>query len=130
MENTPQPTPQNSAAADAQASDSAPAYGQFGTADSAAQPTSSPASNDGSNDNPDEFSEFRKKRPNSTEDYSQVSKQADPTEQRGHVEQNQNPEAVVAAQDGDESTRRAAYALDDPRYGSGTSSTWKEEDPS
>lgn len=121
MENTPQSSPS--------ASENTPNYGEFGNPD-AAQPRSAHESNDGSNDNPDEFSEFRKKRSNLTEDYGQVSQQADPAEQRGHVEQNQNPEAVVAAQDSDESTRRAAYAADDPRYGSGTSSTWKEEEAS
>lgn len=127
MENTPQssqPTPAN----DAQATDHKPQYGEFGDANASQQPSPSNASNDGSNDNPDEFSEFRKKRPNNTEDYGQVSQQADPKEQRGHVEQNQNPEAVANAQNSDESTRRAAYAADDPRYGSGTSSTWKEDD--
>ncbi|WP_324671566.1 hypothetical protein [Hymenobacter sp. GOD-10R] len=122
MENTPQSSPdQNNQSADT------PQYGEFGNADSAAQPRSTHESNDGSNDNPDEFSEFRKKRSNLTEDYGQVSQQADPAEQRGHVEQNQNPEAVAAAQDSDESTRRAAYAADDPRYGSGTSNTWQED---
>ncbi|GGF18445.1 hypothetical protein [Hymenobacter cavernae] len=122
MENTPQPTPQGTPAT--------PNYGEFGNPENAGQPRSAQASNDGSNDNPDEFSEFRKKRPNATEDYGQVSRQADPAGQRGHVEQNQDPEAVAAAQNSDESTRRAAYAADDPRYGSGTSSTWKEEDAS
>jgi len=120
MENKPQ-----SSSSETQ---SAPTYGQFGNPDDANQPKSAHTSNDGSNDNPDEFSEFRKKRPNLTEDYGQVSQQVDPTEQRGHVEQNQNPEAVAAAQNSDESTRRAAYASDDPRYGSGTSSTWKEDE--
>ncbi|OUJ71181.1 hypothetical protein [Hymenobacter crusticola] len=127
MENTPQ-APQS--APENVSGNEAPRYGEFGTADAANQPKSgfASASNDGSNDNPDEFSEFRKKRPNSTEDYGQVSKNADPAEQRGHVEQNQNPDAVVAAQDSDEGTRRAAYAADDPRYGSGSSSTWKEDE--
>ncbi|HEX8348935.1 MAG TPA: hypothetical protein VF598_03165 [Hymenobacter sp.] len=89
--------------------------------------SSARASNDGSNDNPDEFSEFRHKRPNFSEDYGQVSQQADPAEQRGHVEQNQHPEVIAEVQNSDESTRRAAYALDDPRYGSGASKEQEEK---
>ncbi|GAB3823948.1 hypothetical protein [Hymenobacter jeollabukensis] len=77
------------------------------------------ASNSGANDNPDEFSEFRKPNAPGTEDYSAESRQADPREQPGHVEQNQNPDAVAAAQNADNDEQRAAWKADDPRYGSG-----------
>jgi hypothetical protein len=43
----------------------------------------------------------------------------DPSQQRGHADQNQAPEAVLAAQGQDEDVERAAYALDDPRYAGG-----------
>lgn len=43
----------------------------------------------------------------------------DPSPQRGHVEQNQHPEAVRAAHNGTEAAMRASYALDDPRYAGG-----------
>ncbi|UYZ59545.1 hypothetical protein [Hymenobacter latericus] len=75
--------------------------------------------NDGSNDNPDEFSEFRKSGSSATEDYSRESRQADPAQQPGHVEQNQNPEGVAAAQNASYDEQREAWADDDPRYGSG-----------
>ncbi|AYA35872.1 hypothetical protein D3Y59_01695 [Hymenobacter oligotrophus] len=75
--------------------------------------------NDGSNDNPDEFSEFRKPGASSTEDYSQESRQTDPAQQPGHVEQNQDPEGVAAAQNASYDEQREAWADDDPRYGSG-----------
>ncbi|GAA4384510.1 hypothetical protein [Hymenobacter koreensis] len=78
-----------------------------------------PRTNDGSNDNPDEFSEFRKPGSSSTEDYSRESRQADPAQQPGHVEQNQNPEAVQAAENAPYTEQREAWAEDDPRYGSG-----------
>ena len=43
----------------------------------------------------------------------------DPSPQRGHAEQNQNPAAVRAAHNGTEAAMRASYALDDPRYAGG-----------
>jgi hypothetical protein len=75
--------------------------------------------NSGANDNPDEFSEFRKPGAPPTENYAAESEQADPAQQPGHVEQNQNPAAVAAAQNASHAEQRKAYALDDPRYGSG-----------
>ena len=93
-----------------------PQYGDFGHA----QPTNAaPANNSGHNDNPDEFSEFRKPNRTGTEDYSAEAEAANPREQPGHVEQNQDPAAVRAAQDKDADVQRAAWADDDPRYGSG-----------
>ncbi len=43
----------------------------------------------------------------------------DPYPQLGHVEQNQDPAAVREAHNSTEAARRAAYALDDPRYAGG-----------
>jgi len=45
---------------------------------------------------------------------------ADPALQSGHVEQNQNTAAIIAAQGGDEAEGRVAYALDDPATLTGT----------
>lgn len=87
--------------------------------DSAEEPRKANPSNSGHNDNPDEFSEFRKPNAPGTEDYSAESAAADPEAQRGHVEQNQNPDAVAAAQNADNDTQRDAWKSDDPRYGSG-----------
>ncbi|GAB2951630.1 hypothetical protein GCM10027048_15780 [Hymenobacter coalescens] len=87
--------------------------------DAANEPTRPAASNSGANDNPDEFSEFRKKDAPPTENYASESNQADPAQQPGHVEQNQNPEAVAAAQNAGTDEQRAAWKADDPRYGSG-----------
>lgn len=39
---------------------------------------------------------------------------ADPALQSGHVEQNQNTAAIIAAQGGDEAEGRVAYALETP----------------
>jgi hypothetical protein len=87
-------------------------------ADDAQQPKANP-SNSGHNDNPDEFSEFRKPDAPATENYASESEQADPARQPGHVEQNQDPEAVRATQNADNDKQREAWAADDPRYGSG-----------
>lgn len=87
--------------------------------DSADEPRQANPTNSGHNDNPDEFSEFRKKSAPGTEDYSAESATANPEAQRGHVEQNQNPDAVAATQDADNDTQREAWTSDDPRYGSG-----------
>lgn len=46
---------------------------------------------------------------------------ADPALQRGHVEQNQNTAAIIAAMN--EAEKRAAYALDDPATLVGTNLT-------
>ena len=88
------------------------------TNDEAPKP-GTPGANDGSNDNPDEFSEFRRPGSSPTENYAHESAQADPTLQPGHVQTNQNPEAVRAAQDAPYEEQREAWAKDDARYGSG-----------
>lgn len=94
-----------------------PNYGDFGHA----EPTNAApkTSNSGHNDNPDEFSEFRKPNQTGTEDYSPEAEASSPSDQPGHVEQNQDTAAVRAAQDKDADVQRAAWADDDPRYGSG-----------
>jgi hypothetical protein len=104
-----------------------PQYGEFGHA----QPTSAaPANNSGHNDNPDEFSEFRKPNSTGTEDYSAEAEAARPAQQPGHVEQNQDPAAVRAAQDQDADVQRTAWADDDPRYaGGGTRTSWPSNEP-
>ncbi|MDJ0364690.1 hypothetical protein QMK33_05955 [Hymenobacter sp. H14-R3] len=95
-----------------------PAYGEFGkpeNVDAAQKP-----GRDGSNDNPDEFSELR-----DPEDANQAP--AKPEDQRGHVEQNQDPHGVRAAQDAEADEQRAAWADDDPRYAGGKpKATWQE----
>lgn len=107
-----------------------PNYGEFGGVNPAnavrgnnlaAQPTAQQAGRDGSNDNPDEFSEFRDR------DKDAHNAPANPMDQPGHVEQNQNPGAVRATQDEDNDEVRRAWALDDPRYaGGGTHNTRTE----
>ena len=109
-----------------------PNYDKFGKADG--QPTKPAAQNSGHNDNPDEFSEFRKGEDNptstGTEDYSPDAAQVDPRDQKGHVEQNQDPAIVRASQDADEDVQRAAWAKDDPRYaGGGTNNEAFDEKP-
>lgn len=95
-----------------------PAYGDFGKpeyVDAAHKP-----GRDGSNDNPDEFSELR-----DPEDAKQAP--ADPKDQRGHVEQNQDPAGVRAAQGAETDEQRAAWSDDDPRYAGGKpKATWQE----
>jgi len=111
---------------------SSPTYGEFGGV-SASPPlaashapvavpeASIPAGRDGSNDNPDEFSELHGR-----EKEAQRAP-ANPAEQPGHVEQNQNPAAVRATHDESNEEQRNAWALDDPRYaGGGTHNTRKE----
>ena len=121
MENTPQPTPTNAQPADEQAAhDGTPQYGDFGhPADPNAPRHYQAPTNDGSNDNPDEFSELRGPHAAATEHYCMTEAIADPNLQRGHVEQNQHPEAIAAAEGGSAAEERAAYALDDPRYAGG-----------
>ncbi|GAA3966470.1 hypothetical protein [Hymenobacter antarcticus] len=122
--NAAQPTP-NSADTNA----SSPTYGEFGgvaasaplAANHTPQPANStPPGRSGSNDNPDEFSEFR--------DRKEAEKAPDnPEDQPGHVEQNQDPEAVRAASHADADVQRQAWAQDDPRYaGGGTHNTRSE----
>ncbi|GAB3638355.1 hypothetical protein GCM10027422_39450 [Hymenobacter arcticus] len=101
-----------------QAEAGTPAYGEFGkpeNVDAAQKP-----GRDGSNDNPDEFSELRK-----PEDAQQAP--ADPKDQRGHVEQNQDPAGVRATQGDETDKQRAAWSDDDPRYAGGhDKATWQE----
>ena len=107
-----------------------PNYGEFGGVNPAQSvgaegpsitSASQQAGRDGSNDNPDEFSEFRSRE----RDARQAP--ANPADQPGHVEQNQNPAAVRATQDSDYDEQKAAWALDDPRYaGGGTHNTRNE----
>jgi len=107
-----------------------PNYGDFGGVD----PTNSvqgdgpaigaaaqPAGRSGANDNPDEFSEF------SDRDKDARQAPGNPADQPGHVEQNQNPDAVRATHDESSEEQRAAWAMDDPRYaGGGTHNTRQE----
>ena len=137
MNNDPRPEYQADNAAQAQPNsqdpavhNNAPNYGSFGTAEGAAQAAAqrnASAQNDGSNDNPDEFSEFRGKNASATEQYCLPGAIADPNLQRGHVEQNQHPEAIAAAEGGSDAEERAAYALDDPRYAGGDVFDLKDE---
>ena len=127
-ENQPGPAAQPSSAAP---DTNSPGYGEFGgvaasaplAANYAAPPTNASAAapgRSGSNDNPDEFSEFR-----SDEDAEKAP--ANPEDQPGHVEQNQDPEAVRAARHADADVQRQAWAQDDPRYaGGGTHNTRSE----
>ena len=95
-----------------------PAYGAFGkpeNVDAAHKP-----GRDGSNDNPDEFSEIR-----DPEDAQNAP--ANPQDQRGHVEQNQDTAGVRAAQGAETDEQRAAWSDDDPRYAGGKpKATWQE----
>ncbi len=97
-----------------------PEYGTFGHADDA-DFTASSAGRSGANDNPDEFSEFsdRRKDANNAPD--------NPEDQPGHVEQNQDPEAVRAAQGEEDDIQRKAWALDDPRYAGGGTHNTRDE---
>ena len=95
----------------------------------APRPSQAPT-NDGSNDNPDEFSELRSQHAAATEHSCMTEAIADPSQQRGHVEQNQNTAAISAAHGGDDAEERAAYALDDPRYAGGDAYDLKDEQAS
>ena len=75
----------------------------------------------GANDNPDEFSEFRDREKDAQKAPS------NPADQPGHVEQNQDPAAVRAAQNADSDEQRAAWAKDDPRYAGGGTHNTREE---
>ena len=79
------------------------------------------AGRSGANDNPDEFSEFRDKEKDAQKAPS------NPADQPGHVEQNQDPAAVRAAQHADSEEQRAAWAKDDPRYAGGGTHNTREE---
>lgn len=137
-ENEFRPHDQAERAADAQlnANDpilnaASPNYGEFGgvsgsqpmAANYAATPANSApaAGRDGSNDNPDEFSEFRDREKDAQKAPS------NPADQPGHVEQNQDPAAVVAASSEDNDEQRAAWAKDDPRWAGGGSHNTRDE---
>jgi hypothetical protein len=95
-----------------------PAYGDFGHLPTNAD--GSKTGRDGSNDNPDEFSELRK-----PEDAHKAP--ANLEDQRGHVTQNQDPNAVRSAQNAETDEQRAAWSDDDPRYAGGKQqATWQE----
>lgn len=121
-----------------QADAGTPQYGDFGKPQDA---QSAPVPQDGSNDNPDEFSEFRKgndvTRPSDdiAGAYSTDSPNPNNVQQRGHVVQNRDPQAVKYAQ-GDtagqdqkeEDNTRQAWAQDDERYAGGhQKASWTEQ---
>ncbi|WP_210518913.1 hypothetical protein [Hymenobacter terricola] len=106
-----------------------PNYGEFGgvpasgplAATHAPVAASPPPGRSGANDNPDEFSEFRNRE-------KDAQKAPDnPEDQPGHVEQNQDPAAVRAAQHADTDEQRAAWSKDDPRYAGGGTHNTREE---
>ncbi|SFQ53757.1 hypothetical protein [Hymenobacter arizonensis] len=110
-----------------------PNYGEFGGIDPnnpvagqapSVMPTNQQAGRDGSNDNPDEFSEFRDREKDARD------APANPEDQPGHVEQNQNPAAVRATQDENYDEQKAAWALDDPRYAGGGTHNTRDESAS
>ncbi|MBF9239914.1 hypothetical protein I2I05_21155 [Hymenobacter sp. BT683] len=110
-----------------------PNYGEFGginPTDStsgqtgSAVPTAQAPGRDGSNDNPDEFSEFRSREKDARD------APANPADQPGHVEQNQDPAAVRATQGEDNDEQRAAWAKDDPRWAGGGSHNTRDESAS
>ena len=82
------------------------------------------AGRSGANDNPDEFSEL------GSRDKDAEEAPRDPADQPGHVEQNQDPAAVRAAQHADSDVQRAAWAADDPRYAGGGTHNTREESSS
>lgn len=103
-----------------------PNYGDFGKAENVA-PAGSSAQNDGSNDNPDEFSEFRKKDAPTTEDYSTDAENANPEHQRGHTVQNEDPQGVRNVQNADRDVQEGTWADDDERYAGGhRKASWEE----
>lgn len=103
---------------------SSPNYGEFGGAQPANSAATQPAGRDGSNDNPDEFSEFRDREKDARK------APANPADQPGHIEQNQNPAAVRATHDESYEEQNAAWALDDPRYAGGGTHNTREESAS
>lgn len=117
-----------------QAEAGTPQYGDFGKPENAAASTGSDSGsagagskNDGSNDNPDEFSEFRDPKNAATEDYGTDSGDPNPEHQRGHVNQNKDPEAVRNVQGADADVQRGGWAQDDARYAGGhQKASWEE----
>ena len=97
----------------------------------AEQPNST---NSGHNDNPDEFSFFKEdadeaKPASGTENYAPEAEPADPADQPGHIEQNQDPAAVLATQinHADNETTHQAWEKDDPRYAGGGTHNMRDE---
>ena len=116
----------NDPAKDAEAG--TPNYGNFGKADETEPAVPKSSQNDGSNDNPDEFSEFRSTDNVETENTATDVQDANLMQQRGHVTQNQDPQAVRAAQNADADAQTTAWAEDDPRYAGGhAKASWTEE---
>ena len=98
-----------------------PNYEDFGGKKSTQPTNATPPGRSGANDNPDEFSEFADKE-------KEAQKAPDrPEDQPGHVEQNQDPAAVRAAQHADADEQREAWAKDDPRYAGGGTHNTREE---
>ena len=111
------PTPANTPTPDARN----PNYGEFGGTKAAQPANATPPGRSGANDNPDEFSEFKDKE-------KDAQKAPDnPEDQPGHIEQNQDPAAVRAAQHADTDVQRDAWAKDDPRYAGGGTHNTREE---
>ena len=103
---------------DPAATTATPQYGDFGKAP---DPINATPGRSGANDNPDEFSEFSDREKKAQEAPTR------PEDQPGHVEQNQAPGLVQAAQGEEDDIQRKAWAEDDPRYaGGGTHSTRDE----
>ncbi|TVT43541.1 hypothetical protein FNT36_05505 [Hymenobacter setariae] len=110
-----------------QAEAGTPRYGNFGKANETEPAVPTQHKNDGSNDNPDEFSEFRKPGQPVTEDYGTSADAASPDHQQGHIEQNQAPGEVKAAQNKETDEQRAAWSSDDERYAGGhREASWEE----
>lgn len=97
-----------------------PNYGEFGHA-AHKSPAAEVPGRSGANENPDEFAEFA--------DREKEAKKApdNPEDQPGHIEQNQNPTAVRDVEGKDDSTQRAAWAADDPRYAGGGTHNTRDE---
>ena len=105
-----------------------PNYGEFGgvpasppTPVTYASPTTTAPGRSGANDNPDEFSELQRRE----KDAQKAPDNA--KDQPGHIEQNQDPAAVRAAQHADTDEQRAAWSKDDPRYAGGGTHNTREE---
>ena len=109
-----------------QAEAGSPQYGEFGNPNNVVA-AGAPKHNDGSNDNPDEFSEFREPGRPTTEDYGTTADAANPAHQQGHIEQNQAPSEVKAAQHKETDEQRAAWSNDDERYAGGhREASWED----
>lgn len=112
---------------------SAPNYGSFGHPDDAANAAATgdtaSAQNDGSNDNPDEFSEFHTAAKPGTQGYapqaSNATQAGAATYNGGRDTSNAHPAAFEKSED----VAREAFAEDDPRYGSGSQSSWASNEP-